>query len=201
MGIARLSSNAGDRRAREPRRRATMTGKGLAWGWLAVGLSALAAMGSACSGHAPEFGGTSDSGGPDGVGTAFAPEGGADGAGAGDAQSDAPFHLTDASAGSSGGGGPMLTTSGKVDILIDIDNSASMGDKQAYLRAAIPDLIHGLGNPICVEPTTGAYVGASVDGVCSKGVLEYPPVPDIHTAPIPSSLAPRAPDPSHPPPV
>src|SRR5579872_2675825 len=28
----------------------------------------------------------------------------------------------------------------KVDILFDIDNSASMGDKQDYLKAAIPDL-------------------------------------------------------------
>ena len=36
---------------------------------------------------------------------------------------------------------PLLKTADKVDLLFDIDNSASMGDKQAYLAQAIPDLI------------------------------------------------------------
>ena len=35
----------------------------------------------------------------------------------------------------------------KVDILFDIDNSASMGDKQAYLAQAIPDLLTRLVTP------------------------------------------------------
>ena len=39
----------------------------------------------------------------------------------------------------------------KVDILFDIDNSASMGDKQAYLSKAIPDLITRLVTPNCVD--------------------------------------------------
>jgi hypothetical protein len=39
----------------------------------------------------------------------------------------------------------------KVDILFDIDNSASMGDKQNYLIQAIPDLIGRLLTPDCLD--------------------------------------------------
>src|SRR5580693_1526852 len=39
----------------------------------------------------------------------------------------------------------------KIDLLFDIDNSASMGDKQDYLASAIPDLISRLINPNCVD--------------------------------------------------
>jgi hypothetical protein len=48
-------------------------------------------------------------------------------------------------AGANGGGstGP-LPKSAKVDVLFMIDNSASMGDKQVLLAAAVPDIIQGL---------------------------------------------------------
>ena len=39
----------------------------------------------------------------------------------------------------------------KVDLLFAIDNSASMGDKQAILADAVPDLINGLLSPRCVD--------------------------------------------------
>src|SRR5262245_66164762 len=39
----------------------------------------------------------------------------------------------------------------KVDLLFAIDNSASMGDKQAILADAVPDLINGLLKPRCVD--------------------------------------------------
>ena len=39
----------------------------------------------------------------------------------------------------------------KIDMLFDIDNSASMGDKQSYLEQAIPDLINRLINPYCLD--------------------------------------------------
>ena len=87
----------------------------------------------------------------------------------------------------------MLATSSKVDILIDIDNSASMGDKQDYLRAAIPDLIDGLVNPSCVDGS-GAFVAKSVNGVCSTGALQYAPVHDMHIALMTSSLGARGGD-------
>ena len=42
----------------------------------------------------------------------------------------------------------------KVDILFAIDNSASMGDKQAILKDAVPNLLQGLLQPPCVDRTT-----------------------------------------------
>ena len=58
----------------------------------------------------------------------------------------------------------------KIDMLFDIDNSASMGDKQAYLVQAIPDLIDGLVNPNCIDIATGAVTGKSVAGQeCAAG--------------------------------
>src|SRR5688572_30066861 len=39
----------------------------------------------------------------------------------------------------------------KIDLLFMIDNSISMSDKQAILRAAVPDLVNRLVNPICVD--------------------------------------------------
>src|SRR5258705_11611474 len=39
----------------------------------------------------------------------------------------------------------------KVDLLFAIDNSASMGDKQDLLAAAVPVLVNRLLNPNCVD--------------------------------------------------
>ncbi|EYF06119.1 Hypothetical protein CAP_2309 [Chondromyces apiculatus DSM 436] len=41
----------------------------------------------------------------------------------------------------------------KIDILLAIDNSISMADKQDILALAVPDLVEGLVNPPCVDPT------------------------------------------------
>jgi hypothetical protein len=84
-------------------------------------------------------------------------------------------------------------TSGKVDMLFDIDNSGSMGDKQNYLKLAIPDLVNRLINPNCVNPTTGASSGPSMKGACASAsdVPEFPPVHDMHVGIISSSLGPR----------
>ena len=44
-----------------------------------------------------------------------------------------------------------------------IDNSASMGDKQAILADAVPNLLVGLLKPKCADPATGiAAPGAKV---------------------------------------
>jgi hypothetical protein len=85
----------------------------------------------------------------------------------------------------------------KVDILFDIDNSASMGDKQNYLKAAIPDLVDRIVNPNCVDPLTGASVGASTSGSCRQfpGTRpELTAVHDLHLGIISSSLGPRGGD-------
>jgi hypothetical protein len=81
----------------------------------------------------------------------------------------------------------------KVDLLFDIDNSASMGDKQAYLATAIPDLIKRLIAPNCVDDMgnpTGAQTAP--DGTCpAMSSPEFPPVHDMHVGIVSSSLGPR----------
>jgi hypothetical protein len=81
----------------------------------------------------------------------------------------------------------------KIDLLFDIDNSASMGDKQQYLLLAIPDLIDGLVNPNCIDHATGAVVGKSMQGAgCAQGSQpEFPAVRDMHIGIVSSSLGPR----------
>ena len=80
----------------------------------------------------------------------------------------------------------------KVDLLFDIDNSASMGDKQTFLARAIPDLITRLVTPNCVDANqkpTGQVVAA--DGTCSVGKPEFAPVHDMHIGIVSSSLGSR----------
>jgi hypothetical protein len=92
--------------------------------------------------------------------------------------------------------GPLQTTSNKVDLLLMIDNSASMGDKQEYLQAALPDLVSRLVTPFCVDPSNPTQVlGLSTpDGTCINGVLEFPPVRDMHIGVVSSSLGARLSD-------
>ena len=80
----------------------------------------------------------------------------------------------------------------KVDLLFDIDNSASMGDKQAYLAQAIPDLITRLVTPNCVDSGGNATgIVADVAGNCTTGTVEFTPVHDMHIGIVTSSLGPR----------
>ena len=54
--------------------------------------------------------------------------------------------------GQGGGGGTILpSTSAKLDLLLVIDNSRGMADKQAVLAEAVPDLVERLVNPLCVD--------------------------------------------------
>ncbi len=79
----------------------------------------------------------------------------------------------------------------KLDILFMIDNSSSMGDKQALLAAAVPDMINRLVAPNCVD-ATGATTGSSTNGMCPSGTsLEFPPVHDMHLGIVSSSLGGR----------
>jgi hypothetical protein len=82
----------------------------------------------------------------------------------------------------------------KVDLLFDIDNSASMGDKQFYLEQAVPDLVNRLVNPNCILPSSGVSQGSSNGGSCSAfpgSVVEFPPVSDMHIGIISTSLGTR----------
>lgn len=80
----------------------------------------------------------------------------------------------------------------KVDLLVLVDNSSSMGDKQAYLREAIPDLVKRLVQPGCVDDQGGAPVPADANGQCGNGKkLEFQPVHDMHIGILSSSLGAR----------
>jgi hypothetical protein len=77
----------------------------------------------------------------------------------------------------------------KVDLLFAIDNSASMGDKEALLRDAVPDLIRRLVAPLCIDPENPDTVfGPSDKGACPKGELEFSPITDLHVGIVSSSL-------------
>jgi hypothetical protein len=86
------------------------------------------------------------------------------------------------------------TTATKVDLLFDIDNSASMDDKQVYLEQAVPELINRLLDPNCVEASSGRVAGPSVHGSCASfpgTSLEFLPMHDMHIGVLSSSLGTR----------
>ncbi|MBX3206644.1 MAG: hypothetical protein KF764_16340 [Labilithrix sp.] len=83
----------------------------------------------------------------------------------------------------------------KIDLLVMVDNSASMADKQRILADAVPDLVKGLVVPKCVDKTTRAPTGASADptkpdkDMCPAGSEPaFPPITDMHIGVISSSL-------------
>jgi hypothetical protein len=83
----------------------------------------------------------------------------------------------------------------KVDLLFDIDNSASMGDKQAYLIQAIPLMVQRLVTPRCMDDTTGLATSQNAspsDGTCPAGSTpEFSAVHDMHIGVVTSSLGSR----------
>jgi hypothetical protein len=84
----------------------------------------------------------------------------------------------------------------KIDLLFVVDNSASMGDKQAYLAEAVPVLITRLVQPNCLD-ASGKVVGpsdAQGNGTCTVGTVEFPPVHDMHIGVVTSSLGSRLSD-------
>jgi hypothetical protein len=97
---------------------------------------------------------------------------------------------TTATGGGAGGGGPALTPD-KIDLLLAIDNSRSMADKQAILAAAIADLTHTLVNPTCVDASGDPSQIQPITGAdpCPEGSdREHPAINDIHIGVISSSL-------------
>lgn len=82
-----------------------------------------------------------------------------------------------------------------VDLLFVVDNSTSMGDKQALFVDAIPDLIDMLVNPPCLDrmgdmdDTNDALVPFEADGSCPEGTgPAFAAVTDVHIGVISSSL-------------
>ena len=92
--------------------------------------------------------------------------------------------------GSTGSGTPPLMTGSKIDLLLMIDNSRSMADKQEILGAAVPDLVQRLANPPCVDGN-GAPTPQPTGPLdaCPPGTKRVTtPVTDIHVGVISSSL-------------
>jgi len=86
-----------------------------------------------------------------------------------------------------------LTQSGvdKIDLLLAIDNSRSMADKQEILALAVPDLVDRLVNPICVDKDGVASPTQPSDPTadCPEGFdREFDPITDINVGVISSSL-------------
>jgi len=81
----------------------------------------------------------------------------------------------------------------KIDLLLVIDNSRSMGDKQAILSEAVPDLINSLVTPNCVDddgkPTGDRADPAAEEGKeCKTGKAEFKPIVDIHVGVVSSAM-------------
>ncbi|HEX2874049.1 MAG TPA: hypothetical protein VHP33_22490 [Polyangiaceae bacterium] len=77
----------------------------------------------------------------------------------------------------------------KIDLLFMIDNSQSMGDKQALLAKAVPQLVNRLVVPRCVNSAGEVRARASQAEACPAGFApEFRAVNDIHIAVITSSL-------------
>ncbi|MCK6586305.1 MAG: hypothetical protein L6Q76_01845 [Polyangiaceae bacterium] len=79
----------------------------------------------------------------------------------------------------------------KIDLLLAVDNSLSMADKQQILAEAVPDLVEELVNPRCLDPlgNPAASQPQSPQDPCPKGSRrEFTPVFDIHIGIISSSL-------------
>jgi hypothetical protein len=79
----------------------------------------------------------------------------------------------------------------KVDLVLAIDNSRSMADKQLLLALTVPDLVGGLVNPRCLDPA-GVPSPMQPSGpleACPAGTKRaFPPILDIHLGVVSSSL-------------
>jgi hypothetical protein len=79
----------------------------------------------------------------------------------------------------------------KIDLVLMIDNSRSMADKQLILAAAVPDLVGALVNPKCIDPkgTTMTTQPATVTEPCPAGLVrDFKPITNIHIGIVTSSL-------------
>ncbi|WP_437730856.1 hypothetical protein [Sorangium sp. So ce1335] len=79
----------------------------------------------------------------------------------------------------------------KIDLLLTIDNSASMKDKQDILALAVPDLVERLVNPRCIDPLDPlrSSTPTSPSEPCQSGMeREFEPVLDIHIGIISTSI-------------
>lgn len=103
-----------------------------------------------------------------------------------------------ANAGGSGNGGsggstsvtPEPVATRQVDLLLVIDNSLSMADKQDLLAQALPELLAQLANPLCIDAAGAAQAPPAPGQECPEGQRrQFDPVTDLNLGIISSSLA------------
>ena len=140
----------------------------------------------------------SGSGGEQTGGTSSGTGGGATGGSGGMAGSGGKA----GSGGTSGSGGtpsgpdyqpedPTQATGDKVDLLLVVDNSISMADKQQLLGSSLPYVLASLANPTCVDSEGQPTPTQPASGAdpCPAGAQRITaPVDDLHVGVITSSL-------------
>jgi hypothetical protein len=147
----------------------------------------------ACAGKSTGEGG--DRGSDAGAGTGGSSASGSGGASASGGRGGASGSGGSSATGGSGGTGGKATNHvlqqlrhggrTKVDLLVMIDNSSSMGGKQRLLAEAMPVLLRRLVSPVCVDEL-GTVVG---EQPCRAGSdPEMLPVQDLHLGVITSSI-------------
>ena len=111
------------------------------------------------------------------------------------------------SVGGNGGGGSSTTSTtttsstttvtgplaqvDKIDLLLGIDNSRSMADKQEILGLALTDLVNSLTNPACVDANMVPVANQPASGQdpCPAGSQrQFLPINDIHIGIVTTSL-------------
>lgn len=110
-----------------------------------------------------------------------------------DPDTDLVFATSSSGSGGGGGsgGGSGACDAPRVDLVIAVDNSRGMAQKQFFLAEAIPTLLRGLTNPACVDPAGIAPSSqpATAEAVCPAGLVRaFAPQTDIHIGVISSSL-------------
>jgi hypothetical protein len=86
---------------------------------------------------------------------------------------------------------PVATGFDKVDVLIMVDNSLGMSEKQTLLASAVTYLLNRLANPECINPsgTQASVIATDPAAACPTGLVrEFTPVKDVHIGVITSSL-------------
>ena len=96
--------------------------------------------------------------------------------------------------GGQGGDGNTIipSSSDKLDLLLVVDNSRGMADKQAVLAQAVPELVRRLVNPLCLDGAGNPAAQQPSDPLSScpqpGTTREMQPLLDIHIGVVSSSL-------------
>jgi len=101
-----------------------------------------------------------------------------------------------------GGGNPpgpgpnALEKTDKIDLLLVVDNSRSMADKQEILARSMADLVQAASNPPCVDANGQVgQIPAGPQDACPPGqTRRHKPITDIHVGVISTSLGGRGSD-------